>query len=88
MRKIILITLVLIAGFSSKAQYAGYSTVADLTKFRTEFAAATQKTNSIKSDFTQEKNLSMLSEKIILKENSGLKKKTRYVWNTTSLINT
>ncbi len=77
MRKIILITLVLIAGFSSKALYAGYSPVTDLTKFRTEFAAATQKTNSIKSDFTQEKNLSMLSEKIISKGKFWFKKENQ-----------
>lgn len=69
--------LVLAAGFSSKAQYAGYSPVTDLAKFKTEFAAATKNTTSIKADFTQEKNLSMLSEKIISKGNFWFKKDSR-----------
>jgi outer membrane lipoprotein-sorting protein len=65
------------AGFASRAQYAGYNPVADLSKFKTEFAAATQKTTSIKSDFTQEKTLSMLSEKITSKGNFWFKKDSR-----------
>ena len=77
MNRIILTILMLSAGFSSRAQYAGYSPVADLAKFKTEFAAATQKTTSIKADFTQEKNLSMLSEKIISKGNFWFKKDSR-----------
>jgi outer membrane lipoprotein-sorting protein len=77
MRKIILLILVLAAGYSSNAQYAGYTPVADLVKFKTEFASATQKTISIRSDFTQEKNLSMLSEKITSKGNFWFKKDSR-----------
>ena len=77
MRKLILSTLVLGATFSSQAQYAGYSPVADLAKFKTTFAAATQKTTSIKADFVQEKDLSMLSEKIISKGNFWFKKNSR-----------
>lgn len=69
--------LLLIAGFASNAQYAGYNPVADLAKFKTEFSAATQKTISIRSDFTQEKNLSMLSEKITSKGNFWFKKDSR-----------
>lgn len=84
MRKLLLFILVLAAGFSSKAQYAGYSPVADLAKFKTEFAAATQKTTSIKADFVQDKNLSMLSEKITSKGNFWFKKdsKVRMEYNT------
>jgi outer membrane lipoprotein-sorting protein len=77
MRKIILSILILAAGSSSQAQYAGYSPVADLAKFKTSFAAATQKTNSIKADFTQDKNLAMLSEKITSKGNFWFKKDSR-----------
>ena len=77
MRKIIFILLVLVTGVSSKAQYPGYSPVADLAKFKTDFSAATQKTSSIKSDFVQEKNLSMLSEKIISKGKFWFKKESR-----------
>ncbi len=77
MRKIFLISVVLLASIASKAQYPGFSAVTDLTKFKTEFAAATQKTNSIKSDFTQEKNLSMLSEKIVSKGKFWFKKESQ-----------
>ena len=77
MRKIILIIAILLAGIFVKAQYPGYSPVADLVKFKTDFSAATQKTTSIKSDFVQEKNLSMLSEKIISKGNFWFKKDSR-----------
>jgi outer membrane lipoprotein-sorting protein len=65
------------AVFAANAQYAGYSPVADLAKFKTEFSAATQKTTSIKSDFTQEKTLSMLSEKITSKGNFWFKKDSK-----------
>ena len=77
MRKLILSILVLAATFSLQAQYAGYSPVADLAKFKTTFAAATQKTTTIKADFVQEKNLSMLSEKIVSKGNFWFKKDSR-----------
>ena len=77
MRKIILIVLILAVAFTSQAQYAGYSAVADLVKFKTAFSAATQKTISIKADFTQDKNLAMLSEKITSKGNFWFKKDSR-----------
>ena len=67
MRKVVIVLLGMILGISLKAQYAGYSPVPDPAKFKTDFSAATQKIVSIKSDFVQEKNLSMLSEKIISK---------------------
>lgn len=65
------------AGFIVKAQYPGYTTLIDLAKFKTEFATASQKTNSIKSDFVQEKNLSMLSEKITSKGKFWFKKESQ-----------
>ena len=77
MRKTILLLLVLVSGFVAKAQYAGYTAVADLPKFKASFAAAAQKTNSIKADFVQDKNLSMLSEKITSKGNFWFKKDSR-----------
>lgn len=64
-------------GISLKAQYAGYSPVADPAKFKIDFSAATQKTLSIKSDFVQEKNLSMLSEKIVSKGKFWFKKESQ-----------
>ena len=77
MRKIILIMFLVVTAFSLQAQYPGYSPVADLAKFKAEFSAATQKTSSIKSDFVQDKNLSMLSEKISSKGKFWFKKESR-----------
>ena len=77
MNRMLFTILILIAGYSAKAQYAGYNPVADLAKFKTAFSAATQKTASVKADFTQDKNLSMLSEKITSKGNFWFKKDSR-----------
>lgn len=66
--------LLLCAVYGSKAQYNGYSPVSDPVKFREQFAAASQRTLSVKSDFVQEKNLSMLSEKINSKGKFWFKK--------------
>ncbi len=77
MHKTIILLLVLVLGICSKAQYPGYSPVADLAKFKTDFSAATQRTNAIKADFVQEKNLSMLSEKIISKGKFWFKKESQ-----------
>jgi outer membrane lipoprotein-sorting protein len=60
-----------------QAQYAGFSPISDPVKFKDQFALASQKTTSIKSDFIQEKNLSMLSEKIISKGKFWFKKEGR-----------
>ncbi len=51
--------------------------VADLAKFKTDFAASTQKINAIKSDFVQDKEPSMLSEKITSKGRFWFKKESR-----------
>lgn len=77
MRKIILILLVFAFCFSSKAQYPGYSPVEDFVKFKMDFSVATGKIVSIKSDFMQEKNLSMISEKIISKGKFWFKKESK-----------
>ena len=50
-----------------QAQYAGYKPVADMAAFKKQFTNAAQHTQTIKADFTQEKNLSLLSEKITSK---------------------
>jgi len=65
MRKIILVLSILISGLVAQAQLAGYTPVTDLAKFKEQFAVIAKKTETIKSDFVQEKNLSMLSEKIV-----------------------
>ena len=74
MHKAILFISLFTACISLKAQYPGYTQLADLIKFREQFSAASQKTSSLKSDFVQEKNLSMLSEKIISKGKFWFKK--------------
>lgn len=77
MRKLLFIFFLLTVAMAANAQYAGYTPVADLVKFKTVFAAVALKTTSIKSDFTQDKNLSMLSEKITSKGNFWFKKDSR-----------
>ena len=47
------------------AQHAGYKPVANSEEFRKQFVKASQATQSIQCDFTQTKNLSMLSDKIV-----------------------
>lgn len=74
MRKSILVIVLFSFGLSVRAQYASYKTVADLSKFKEQFSAVAQKTATIKSDFVQEKNLSMLSEKIVSKGKFWFKK--------------
>ncbi|MET0299185.1 MAG: outer membrane lipoprotein carrier protein LolA [Flavitalea sp.] len=46
------------------AQPAGYKAIADNAAFKARFSAEAKKLGSIQSDFVQEKNLAMLSEKI------------------------
>lgn len=77
MRNIFIIVQLLFIGITLNAQYPGYSPVADPAKFKTDFSEATQKTLSIKSDFVQEKNLSMLSEKITSKGKFWFKKESQ-----------
>jgi len=77
MRKIFIILFLACSGYAVQAQYPGYSPVADFPKFKTDFSAATQKTSSIKSDFIQEKSLSMLSEKITSKGKFWYKKESQ-----------
>jgi outer membrane lipoprotein-sorting protein len=76
MRKVVIALLGMVLGISLRAQYAGYSPVADTAKFKTGFSVATQKIVSIKSNFVQEKNLSLLSEKIISKGKFWFKKES------------
>jgi len=42
----------------------GFTSIKDIVDFKKKFAEASKAVNTIKSDFTQEKNLSVLSEKI------------------------
>jgi outer membrane lipoprotein-sorting protein len=63
--KIFFFSLIFTGGLAlAHAQPAGYKSIEDNTTFKQQFAAAAKKMNSIQSDFVQEKNLAMLSEKI------------------------
>jgi outer membrane lipoprotein-sorting protein len=75
MRKELWMFLLLItATLVSQAQYAGYKPLTGVEEFKKQFAQNAQKLSSIRSDFTQEKNLSMLSEKIVSKGKFWYKK--------------
>jgi len=74
MYKIIFAFFLMLLGSAVNAQPAGYTSVKDIVKFKESFTAMAKKTESIKSDFVQEKNLSMLSEKILSKGKFWLKK--------------
>jgi outer membrane lipoprotein-sorting protein len=83
MNKLTTILVSVIIACSVKAQHAGYTAVKDTAVFKQQFAAASQKIISVQSDFVQEKNLSMLSEKIVSKGKFWFKKdnKVRMEYN-------
>jgi outer membrane lipoprotein-sorting protein len=72
-RWILLLSCIACVSFA-QAQTAGFKPVADATAFKQQFAKASQATQSIQSDFVQEKNLSMLSDKIVSKGKLWFKK--------------
>lgn len=72
--KLFLTVAIITAAFTANAQHTGYTQLTDLSAFKAQFTATAQKTTSIKSDFVQEKNLSMLSEKITSKGKFWFKK--------------
>jgi outer membrane lipoprotein-sorting protein len=74
MRNVIWLLLLVAGWLPLKAQYPGYTLLADMPGFNQQFSAAAKNTNSIKSDFVQEKTLSMLSEKIVSKGKFWFKK--------------
>lgn len=67
MRNAVFVFVLLMTACYTQAQYAGYKLLSDAADFKTKFAAASQKITTIKSDFVQEKELSLLSEKIVSK---------------------
>lgn len=84
MHRIIVVISILISGITAIAQPAGYVPVADLPEFKARFATVAGKTETIKSDFVQEKNLSMLSDKIVSKGKFWFKRESmlRMEYNT------
>jgi len=76
MRKILSVVIGVFLAATLNAQYAGYTMITDMAQFKVNFSAASKKTATIKSDFVQEKNLSMLSEKITSKGKFWFKKES------------
>ncbi len=64
MHKIIGLVCLLGCFYSCEAQYPGYIPIVHPETFKEVFARQTALTESVQADFIQEKNLSMLSEKI------------------------
>ena len=60
-----LIVLMLVTVTLANAQPTGYKSVDNLMEFKTKFAEEGKKVSTISSNFIQEKNLSVLEEKII-----------------------
>ncbi len=59
------------------AAQSGFRPVSNLDRFKQEFARTAQQTQSIKSDFVQEKHLSLLADKITSKGKFWFKKENR-----------
>jgi len=62
----------------------GFKSVKDTTVLKQKIESMSKATSSIESDFVQEKNLSMLSEKIISKGHFVFKKENLLRWEYTS----
>lgn len=75
MKKLFLFILLPFIGFSQS-----FKTVKDTTALKLKIENMSKATNSIESDFTQEKNLSMLSEKVISKGHFIFKKENLLRW--------
>ncbi|MGN7822629.1 outer membrane lipoprotein carrier protein LolA [Chitinophaga sp. 22536] len=76
MCKWIMICMISLLSLQLQAQ-SGFKPVADLSAVKKEFARAAQQTQSIQCDFVQEKNLSMLSDKIISKGKFWFKRENK-----------
>ncbi len=55
----------LLGGFYTRAQYPGYTILNHAETFKKNFGEATSATLTIQSDFSQEKSLTMLKEKLV-----------------------
>ena len=58
------VVIILVGATQVTAQYDGYRSIADLPAFKKKFAQESSKVMSITSDFTQDKTLMALTEKI------------------------
>lgn len=79
MKKLFLLVLLPFIGFSQT-----FKAVKDTSALKQKIENMSKTTNSIESDFTQEKNLSMLSEKVISKGHFIFKKENLLRWEYSS----
>jgi outer membrane lipoprotein-sorting protein len=77
MLKIKLCVILFVSSFALMSQTEGYKPLADEAAFKQKFKAKAAATQTIKSDFIQEKNMSVLSEKITSKGTFQFKKEDK-----------
>jgi len=78
-----LVCLCLVIAAKRTSAQDNYKAMSDIGAFKTKLAAISESTQSIVSDFVQEKNLSILSEKIISKGQFFFKKPNQIRWEYT-----
>ncbi|MCD4789201.1 MAG: outer membrane lipoprotein carrier protein LolA [Bacteroidales bacterium] len=78
--KLFFVLFVLVLYCLSSFSQSSFKAIKDISLFKSNLAEMTEKTNTIKSDFIQEKNLSFLSEKIISKGLFYFKKENKIRW--------
>lgn len=76
MPKLIFLFLLIFSGLVSRAQYPGYTQLTHSEDFKARFADASAHLQSLSCDFNQEKNLSVLAEKINSKGKFYFKKES------------
>lgn len=60
-----MLAYLMVITIGATAQYNGFKTVDDLAGFKKQFSTEAKKVQAIRSNFIQEKNLSLLEEKIV-----------------------
>jgi len=70
-------SFLLLSLVTTQAQHPGYKPLTNATAFREAFTTTARNTRSIKSEFIQEKNLSMLSEKLVSRGKFWFKKEAQ-----------
>ena len=81
--KLFLVLFVLVLFCLSSFSQSSFKAIKDISLFKSNLTEMTRKTNTIESDFIQEKNLSFLSEKIISKGLFYFKKENKIRWQYT-----
>ena len=77
MHKLISIAFCMIWSLNSFCQHREFTPIEDTAKFKSKFISLAIQTNSIKCDFIQEKNMSMISEKITSNGEFWFKKESK-----------